>query len=284
MFRSIVDARKYTGCVKLATHNKQRKNMNVLESIGQTKKELVESLVGAPQGSSEWMKQRLGIPTASKFGDVMAMGKKNNKPLRSRIKYMYQLVSERITGEPPPQFDTPAMARGRDLEPTVISLYESRMNAQVVSSEFVRSKFGYGCSPDGLVGNTGLIEVKTSASHIFLEDIMESPGSVPDRFYWQIVGQCMIMDRQWCDMAQYCHPLSSLRIIRVFPNKKDFDDLTKQLDSFMEECDAAEFKVRKHLEGMYLNPSEIFRITSLEATDRGEGMDHSNWGSTDIPA
>ena len=258
--------------------------MNILEAIGQPGKDSYPNDNYVSQGSQQWLMQRLGIPTASKFGDVMAMGKKNNKPLRSRIKYMYQLVSERITGETRPHIDTPAMARGRDLEPTVIALYESRMDSQVESSGFVRSEHGYGCSPDGLVGNMGLVEVKTSDSHIFLEDIMESPTSVPERFYWQIVGQCMIMGRAWCDMAQYCHPLSSLRIIRVFPNKSDFDDLTEQLNSFMEEVDAAEFKVRRHLTGMYLNPDEMlglsliktgdeFRTSSLEPKDTSEGFE-----------
>ena len=218
-------------------------------------------VAGVHQGSPEWQQLRLGIPTASRFGDVMARSKRDGKPLKARINYMYKLVAERIAGRPAPKVDTPAMQRGRDLEPTVIELYEMRRSLKVGTSGFVfaqgvtdQMQNSFGCSPDGLVGEDGLLEVKTTDSHLFVEDILGNPNSIPERFYWQMVGQCLVTQRSWCDLAQYCDPMAVMRIVRLEPPEKDLSDLFTELFKFVNELDLTEKRVRQMLDNMGWTP------------------------------
>lgn len=199
------------------------------------------------QRTDEWYAKRAGIPSASRFGDVMAMSKKDGKPLKARKDYLFQLVAEKIAG-PKKGPQTAAMLRGIDLEPLVLDLYTKQTRNEIEPADFMLHESGlYGASPDGLIGETGLIEAKTSDTHIFITDIATARDEIPERFKWQMVGQCLVTGRQWCDLAQYCEPLNAFRVVHFKPAKEDLDLLHDHLTVFVEELKETEKQTRELL-------------------------------------
>ena len=192
----------------------------------------------APQGSVAWYEARLGRPTASNFGAVVGR-KRNGEPLKARTDYQFKLVAERLAGLGP-QVDTPAMARGRDLEPTVVALYQHRNDGVALEEVgFVVGPNGlYGASPDRLVGSDGVLEVKTTAPHLYIADILTR--GIPERFKWQMVGQLLVTGRKWCDLAQYCEPLGAMRVERLYRDDDDLRLLEEELAAFCAELEVLE--------------------------------------------
>ena len=76
------------------------------------------------QNTDEWLRVRLGIPTASKFATVMAKGKDGKSDSKTRRDYLLDLVGERITGEPADAFSNRHTERGHEVEPDARALYE----------------------------------------------------------------------------------------------------------------------------------------------------------------
>lgn len=105
------------------------------------------------QRTDAWHADRCGHVTASKFGDVIAIGK-TGKPLKARDDYLMQLVTERITGEQSEGVDSFSMRWGRDAEPFARAAFEAETGLIVSESPFVKHPTieWVGCSPDGLVG------------------------------------------------------------------------------------------------------------------------------------
>lgn len=204
-------------------------------------------IIDVPQGSIEWLEARAGKPTASEFESVMARRKRGpnkGEPLKARIDYAYKLVGERLAGLDDPMRPTAAMQRGLDLEPIVRDLYRERVQVDVTQVGFVLHDSGlYGASPDSLVGDDGLVEIKTSAAHIYAEDLDTWGASVPPRFYWQMVGQCLVTGRAWCDLAQYCAPAGAMRIVHLEPPPDVLAALDEALTTFCAEVDAMTARV-----------------------------------------
>jgi predicted phage-related endonuclease len=122
------------------------------------------------QRTEEWFADRCGHVTASRFCDVLAVGK-TGKPLKARDDYLMRLVIERITGQPAESVDSYAMAWGRDAEPFARAAFEAETALIVTESPFVKhpSISFVGCSPDGLIGKDAGYESKcpkNSAVHL----------------------------------------------------------------------------------------------------------------------
>jgi len=199
------------------------------------------------QRTMEWFEMRAGKPTASRFSDIMAVSKRDGKPLKARTTYAYQLVAERIAG-PMPSPSTAAMRRGTEQEPFVRRLYAARTGFDVQETGFVLSACGrYGASPDGLVGEDGLVEIKTREPHLFVTDLLNGPTTVPEDYRWQMIGQCLVTGRPWCDLAQYSAPVRGFRIVRYEPTQKELDQLAAQLEAFCEEVDGFHVLARELL-------------------------------------
>ena len=156
--------------------------------------------------SAAWFEARLGKPTASKAADVIAR-LKNGNPAQSRTSYAYRLVAERLSG-PQPQFITAAMQRGLDEEDEASQGCTSRApDGATETVGFGIADSGlWGASPDALVDD-GLLDVKTTAAHLFVADCLQDANGVPERFRAQMTMQCLVFERPWCDVAQYCSPL-----------------------------------------------------------------------------
>lgn len=111
------------------------------------------------QGSDEWLKMRLGKLTASKFADVMTKGR-GDAPSKTRESYMYQIAAEILTGSPQDSFKNSAMDWGNECEPAARAAYELENDVDVVECAFIERDEWVGVSPDGLVNDDGLLEIK----------------------------------------------------------------------------------------------------------------------------
>lgn len=179
------------------------------------------------QGTEEWLAQRRGKATASRFKDVLAMVGRGEAA--SRRNYRADLVVERITGESEPFFESWEMKRGRDLEPEARAAYLKAfdLEADHIEAGFIdHDSLMAGCSPDGFIGMDGLVEIKCperKAKHIAL--LLEP--SVPSEYHWQVQGQLWITGRDWCDFVSY-HPAfpPKMQLVRIRV-KRDAGEIKK---------------------------------------------------------
>lgn len=158
----------------------------------------------APQGSQEWHQMRLGMPTASEFGTIMAHGVNGGRS-ETRQKLLYRLAGELLTQEVAESYVNDAMRRGNEMEPEAISDFEFTNSVSVERVSFVRRKisdklFGervVGCSPDGFVGDHGVVEVKTMRPDKLI-DLIESGKPFPSEHRAQCQGTLWVTGRRVC--------------------------------------------------------------------------------------
>lgn len=153
------------------------------------------------QGSPEWFAIRLGKATASRISDIMA--KTKSGPSASRVNYLAQLVAERLTGVAAEGFTSEAMERGSELEAEARSAYAFRTGQKIALLGFApHPKIEMsGASPDGLVGDSGLVQFKVpnTATHI---DTLRG-GSIPGKYQIQMLWEMACTGREWCDFVSY---------------------------------------------------------------------------------
>lgn len=154
------------------------------------------------QGSTEWLAARAGKFTASRFADLMATTKSG--PSASRQNLIITLALERLTGEPEQTFQNDAMRRGTELEPLARGAYEAKTGELVELASFVTDPDwpSVGVSPDGLLGDDGLVEFKCPASQAKHFEAL-SNGAHAKEYRWQVQGQMWITSRQWCDVVSF---------------------------------------------------------------------------------
>lgn len=154
------------------------------------------------QGTDEWKQLRLGKVTASRIADVMSKGKGGAESAGVR-NYRAQLVCERLTGQKEDSYINGAMQRGTELEPMARECYEFLQGVTVDQIAFVDHPTVpmSGASPDGLVGEDGLVEIKcpNTATHI---DYLLS-NSAPSNYILQMLWQMACTGRKWCDFVSY---------------------------------------------------------------------------------
>ena len=153
------------------------------------------------QGSSEWLDYRLGRATASRIADLMA--KTKSGPSASRKNYMAQLVCERLTGAREDGFKSAAMVHGTDTEPQARSAYEFMTDLTVTQVGFIdhpRIDMA-GASPDGLVGDDGMLEIKCPASATHIDTLLN--GKIDGKYLKQMAFQLACAGREWCDFVSY---------------------------------------------------------------------------------
>jgi len=153
------------------------------------------------QRTEEWFSARLGCVTASRTADVMAKTKTGSSA--SRANYMAQLITERLTGQASEGFSSAAMQWGTETEPQARMAYELMTGETVEETGFVRhpSIEGFGASPDGLVGDRGLIEIKCPNTATHIDTLMSE--KVPSKYLIQMHVQMICTDRDWCDFVSF---------------------------------------------------------------------------------
>ncbi len=153
------------------------------------------------QRTEAWHQARMGKVTASRVADLMA--KTKSGPSSSRANYMATLIVERLTGVREEGFTNAAMIWGVDTEPQARAAYEFLTDATVIEEGFVLHPAiaDFGASPDGLVGDVGLLEIKCpqTAAHL---DVLLS-GEVPGKYVTQMQAQMACTGRAWCDFVSF---------------------------------------------------------------------------------
>lgn len=154
------------------------------------------------QGSEEWLAARQGMMTASEMNLILTPTLKvaNNEKTRA---HMYELLAQRITSYVEPRYISDDMLRGMDDEIEARRLYHIN-KAKVVDVGFVTNdKWGFtlGYSPDGLVGDDGLIEIKSRRQKYQVQTFVED--CVPDEFMLQLQTGLLVTERSWIDFISY---------------------------------------------------------------------------------
>lgn len=186
-----------------------------------------------PQGSREWFEVRMGIPTASQFSAVMANGK-GGAESKTRKTYMYKLAGEILTGEPMDSFSNAHTERGHEMEPEARRYYAFQQDADPQLVGFIRNTSA-GASPDSLVGNNGLLEIKTKLPHILL-DVIER-GEFPAEHKAQCQGQLWVAEREWIDLVCYW-PKMPCHIVRAYRDEYYIKQIAAAVGQFNDELAA----------------------------------------------
>ena len=154
------------------------------------------------QGTDEWLALRRGVITASTIGKLITSTGKVASNDTSRTQLL-QLLAERITGESEPSFYNDDMARGHLLEPLARDLYAESFDPVVecgfITADFDGTTIGY--SPDGLVGDDGLIEIKAPRPKGHLRSLLS--GEVPAEYMAQLMTGLAVTGRRWIDYISY---------------------------------------------------------------------------------
>jgi hypothetical protein len=190
------------------------------------------------QGTPEWLNSRLGCPSGSGFDKLITA---TGKPSTQAEGYVNQLIAELLTGETTYVKKTEWMERGNELEPRARDYYELATGNTVVETGFCKhDKLECGVSPDGIVGDHGLIEIKCPSPSVHVAYLRA--GVLPTKYKQQIQGQMwLIDDREWCDFLSY-HPSMPALLVRV---ERD-DDYIKLLQAEVEKaCETIQTQYQK---------------------------------------
>jgi putative phage-type endonuclease len=190
------------------------------------------------QGSPEWFAQRLGKVTASRVADVIAKTKTGYST--SRENYMAQLVCERLTGTVAESYTNAAMQWGTDNEPLARAAYEAYADVLVDEVAMIthpRISMA-GASPDGLVGDDGLVEIKCPNTATHIDTLLTQ--TVPGKYVTQMQWQMACTGRQWCDFVSFDPRMP--KELQLFVRHIPRDDayiamLEKEVLFFLEELD-----------------------------------------------
>ena len=189
------------------------------------------------QGSIDWLQSRVGRATASRFSDVMASIRSGEAA--SRKNYRAELVVERLTGQPVESYKSPAMEWGNEYEPVARLKYELTTGNNVDECGlFIHNSIMAGASPDGLVNDDGLLEIKCPNTATHIETLRKQ--EVPRQYYWQVMGQLWITGRKWCDFVSYDPRLSQNAqyfCTRVLRDEDAISDLEDNIVMFLRSVD-----------------------------------------------
>lgn len=196
-------------------------------------------IIDCEQNSEEWLRARMGIPTASEFKTVIAVNKEA-KDKKTRTTYMHKLAGEILTGQPHESYSNANMERGHELEDEARSLYAFVRDAEPTRVGFIRSG-NAGCSPDSLVNADGMLEIKTAFPHILIDRLLRD--DFPAEHKAQCQGQLWIAEREWVDLAVYW-PGLPLFVKRAFRDEPYIKDMAKAVDAFNAELQDVVNRVR----------------------------------------
>ena len=198
-------------------------------------------MLDAMSGTPEWHAARRGCATASRMKDVLAVSKKDGKPLQARIDYCHELVAERMTGLAAQHFVTGAMQWGTDQEPYAVEAYEVHSGVICRPSGFYRHdeiEF-FGASPDREIEHDGLLEVKCPSTTTFIRWLRD--GVVPQEHIPQMLAQLAVTRRKWVEFVAFDPRIQAgpqLFIRRFEPAAADILVIEEEASKFLAEVDA----------------------------------------------
>ena len=188
-------------------------------------------------GTEEWLRSRLGKLTASRFKDIVGR-KKNGDYYEKRQSYMIELIAERLTGMMADKFMYGPMQWGIETEPAALTAYAAKTGEEVTRTGFVdhpRIPMS-GCTPDGLVGYDGLVEVKCPESRTHIEYLINRVA--PEDYLPQMNWQMACTGRAWVDFASFDPRMPEglrLFVVRVERDEKQIAAYEQDAMDFLKE-------------------------------------------------
>jgi hypothetical protein len=173
--------------------------------------------IDVQQNTPEWDDLRLGKATASQFSTFMAHdGKAFGEPAK---RYALRIALERLTGRKAEySFKNDDMERGHEQEPVARMLYEETHFIDVGNGGFF-DHGEYGDSPDGLVGNDGIVEIKSVIAPTHWANVER--GSFDPSYRWQLIGHIDCTGRNWVDFVSYCSDFPADKQLLVYRLTRD---------------------------------------------------------------
>jgi putative phage-type endonuclease len=175
------------------------------------------------QGSSEWHEIRRGKFTASVVSKLL-MG----KTTQGYSDAIYKVAMERLSGKIPEGYSNAAMLRGIEMEPMAREAYEVETLTLVEEVGFVEANEWVGCSPDGLVGDDGMIQIKCPAYNTHIGYLIND--EVPKDYYMQMQMEMLVAGRKWNDFVSF-HPDLPMYIKRVLFDKAICDKIEGEIET-----------------------------------------------------
>ena len=181
------------------------------------------------QNTDTWKALRLGHFTASAFGDLFMA-----KSTIGYKKAVYRVAFEKVTRESPESFTNEYMTRGHELEAEARASYEKITGNEVTNGGFFETDLWIGCSPDGLISDDGIVEIKCPAYSTIIDYIKYR--ELPGIYKWQVHGQMYVTNRKFVDFFAY-HPLLKPIIVRVQRDDTLIKELEDKLKEAIQECE-----------------------------------------------
>ena len=212
------------------------------------------NIVECIQGDKEWFTSRIGMLGGSRIADAVRKAKRETTgELQSRIDLKLELAVERVTQKPTQHYVSEWMERGTELEPLARAAYELRTNADVQQVGYVLhpTLAWAGCSPDGLIGDAGMVQFKVPKPTTHAEYLLGE--CVPELYVPQMTWELACCPGyQWSDFVSYCpdfpEPLD-LFICRLPRDNQKIAVMEAEAKKFLEEVDALVVRIKGGLEG-----------------------------------
>ena len=154
-------------------------------------------IIAVEQGTEEWLRARMGIPTASMFATIMRDGKGGSES-KTRRQYMLKLAGEILTGRPMENYANDHMQRGKEMEDEIRKQYVFQTDAEIERVGFIK-RGRSGCSPDALVGKKKMLEIKSTLPHLLID--IHLRGEFPPEHKAQCQGSLWVAGREEIDIA-----------------------------------------------------------------------------------
>lgn len=200
-------------------------------------------IIDCAQGSEDWFRARMGIPTASEFACVIrTKGRGDNGESKERTTYMRKLAGEILTGDPMASYSDADMERGKIMEEEARDLYSLLRDVEPELIGFIRNHDA-GCSPDSLIGKDGGLEIKCALPHIQIDRLERDV--LPPEHRAQVQGNIWLAEREWWDFASYC-PRLPLFVKRVYRDDGYIATLAGAVNSFNEELAELVERIRSY--------------------------------------
>lgn len=227
-------------------------------------------IIECEQGSVEWALARAGIPTASEF-DNLVTPKWKIRDGQMPMTYLYKKLAEKWTGGPLVSFNTVDMDIGHILEEEARPRFQFDTGLETQMVGFITTDDGrVGCSPDGLVGEQGGVEIKCPEIHTHIKYLVG--GEVPDEYAAQVQGSMFVTGRPWWYFFSYRRNMEPL-CLKVERDEKAMAAIEEALDEYYEHFDLCWKKLCDHNGGppvrqMHFTPAAQPEISHEE----GEGI------------
>lgn len=197
------------------------------------------------QGSEAWLAVRKGCITGSRFKDCRDK-LKNGQPSKACIAYALDTARERIGGNAPAKFQNAAMRTGTEQEPIARAKYEARTGYLVEEVGFFTTEDGlFGLSPDGLIDDDGVLEIKCMVSSDTLFTAV-ADGDISE-YIDQCNGYLWLLGRQWVDLCLWVPDLNHMTIRRIHRDEEAIEALEADLMAFAQMVKTYETKLRTAL-------------------------------------